>query len=220
MFKILLFVSLVNILNACTHIQSEKIDNIYQQIIPLIDAFELIADAKIPPALLQKSEAILISEITKGGLFFGLETGKGILTIRDKQKWSNPIFINMLNMSLGLQAGIEVQKLVLVFTNRNEATQFAKGNSKVCFGFNVTIGPLTNQISTNTIFDHNVYVYTSGIGMFGGMSFKTASLTIDNAANRELYGKIVSFDDIINGNTKKSAIIVSLQNTLKERTSE
>ncbi len=220
MFKIFLLISLVNILNACTHTQSEKIDNIYQQIIPLIDAFELIADEKIPPALLKNSEAILISDITKTGLFFGLETGKGILTIRDKQKWSNPIFINMLNISLGLQAGIEVQKLVLVFTNRNEAKQFARGNSKICFGFNVTIGPLTNEISTNTIFDQNVYAYTSGIGMFGGISFKTASLTIDNAANRGLYGKIVSFDDIVNGNTKKSAIIISLQNTLKERTSE
>ena len=220
MFKFFLFVSFVNILNACTHTQSEKIDNIYQQIIPLIDAFELIADEKIPPALLKKSEAILISDITKAGLFFGLETGKGILTIRDKQKWSNPIFINMLNMSLGLQAGIEVKKLVLVFTNRNEAKQFVRGNSKICFGFNVTIGPLTNEISTNTIFDKNVYAYTTGMGIFGGMSFKTTSLILDIAANRDLYGKIVSFDDIVNGNTKKSAIIISLQNTLQERTSE
>jgi lipid-binding SYLF domain-containing protein len=220
MFKIVLFVSFVNILNACTHTQSEKIDNIYQQIIPLIDAFELIADEKIPPALLKKSEAILISDITKGGLFLGLETGKGILTIRDKQKWSNPIFINMLNISLGLQAGIEVQKLVLVFTNRNEAKQFVRGSSKIGFGFNVTIGPLTNEISTNTIFDKNVYAYTTGMGIFGGLSFKTASLRLDIAANRDLYGKIVSFDDIVNGNTKKSAIIISLQNTLKERTSE
>jgi lipid-binding SYLF domain-containing protein len=220
MFKILLLVSLVNILNACTHTQSEKIDNIYQQIIPLIDAFELIADEKIPPALLKKSEAILISDITKGGLFFGLETGKGILTIRDKQKWNNPIFINMLNMSLGLQAGIEVQKLVLVFTNRNEAKQFVTGSSKICFGFNVTIGPLTNEISTNTIFDKNVYAYTSGIGIFGGMSFKTASLRLDIAANRDLYGRTVSFSDILNGNTKKSAIIIGLQNILQERTSE
>lgn len=220
MFKILLFISFVNILNACTHIQSEKIDNIYQQIIPLIDAFELIADQKIPSALLQHSEAILISDITKTGLFFSLATGKGILTIRDKQKWSNPIFIKMLNMSLGLQAGIEVKKLVLIFTNRNEAIQFVKGNSKICFGFNVTIGPLTNQLSTNTIFDKNVYAYTSGMGIFGGMSFKTTSLILDIAANRDLYGKIVSFDDIVNGNTKKSAIIISLQNTLKEKTSE
>ncbi|WP_069470816.1 lipid-binding SYLF domain-containing protein [Candidatus Marithrix sp. Canyon 246] len=220
MFKIILFVSFVNILNACTHTQSEKIDNIYQQIIPLIDAFELIADEKIPPALLKHSEAILIAEITKSGLLLGLETGNGILTIRKQQKWSNPILINMRNMSLGLQAGIEVQKLVVIFTDRNEAIQFAKGNSKMCFGFNVTIGPLTNEISTNTIFDKNVYAYTTGMGIFGGMSFKTASLTVDNAANRSLYGKIVSFDDIVNGNAKKSAIIISLQNTLKERTSE
>ncbi len=220
MFKIFLFVSLVNILNACTHTQSEKIDNIYQQIIPLIDAFELIADEKIPPALLKKSEAILISDITKGGLFFGLETGKGILTIRDKQKWNNPIFINMLNMSLGLQAGIEVQKLVLVFTNRNEAKQFVTGSPKICLGFNVTIGPLTNEISTDTVFDKNVYAYTSGIGIFGGMSFKTTSLILDIAANRDLYGKTVSFSDLLNGNTKKSAIIISLQNILQEKTSE
>jgi lipid-binding SYLF domain-containing protein len=220
MFKIVLFVSFVNILNACTHTQSEKIDNIYQQIIPLIDVFELIADQKIPPALLKHSEAILIAEISKSGLLLGLETGKGILTIRKQQKWSNPILINMRNMSLGLQAGIEVQKLVVIFTDSNEAIQFAKGNSKMCFGFNVTIGPLTNEISTNTIFDKNVYAYTTGMGIFGGLSFKTASLRLDIAANRDLYGKIVSFDDIVNGNTKKSAIIISLQNTLKERTSE
>jgi lipid-binding SYLF domain-containing protein len=52
------------------------------------------------------------------------------------------------------------------------------------------------------------------------MSFKTASLRLDIAANRDLYGRTVSFSDILNGNTKKSAIIIGLQNILQERTSE
>ncbi len=220
MCKIIFFVGLVSILNACTHTEAVKIDNIYQQLTRLIDAFELIADEKIPPALLRNSEAIIISDITRGGLFLGFESGKGILTIRNQQKWSNPIFINMLNMSFGLQAGIGVQKLVLVFTNRKEAEQFATGSSKICLSLNVTIGPLTNEISTNTIFDQNVYSYTSGIGMFGGMSLKTNSLTLDIAANRYLYGKTVRFSDLLNGNTKKSAIIIGLQNILQEKTSE
>lgn len=220
MCKFIIYVSLVSILNACANTQSIKIDTLHQRSVQLIEAFKLIADEKIPPALLKKSEAIIISDINKAGLFLGLEAGKGILTIRNQGKWSHPIFINMLNMSLGLQAGIEVQKLVLVFINRKQAEEFLRGSSKICFGFNVTIGPLANEVRTDTIIDNNVYYYTSGIGMFGGISLKTTSLTIDNAANRSLYGKTVSIDDFLNGNTKKIAIALNLENTLKEITSE
>lgn len=220
MLKFIIFISLVGIINACANTQSVKIDSLHQQTVQLTDAFRLIAEEKIPSVLLKKSEAIIISDITKTGLFLGLEGGKGILTIRNQKKWSNPIFINILNISLGLMAGIEVQKLVLVFTSSKEAEQFVKGNSKICFALNVTIGPLTNEVTTDTIFDQNVYYYTSGVGIFGGISLKTTSLSMDNAANRELYGKTVSFDDFYNGNHKKLAIALNLENTLKEIISE
>src|SRR5262249_16231593 len=55
--------------------------------------------------LLQRAKAVLIiPRMVKAGFIIGGEGGDGVLLVRDRTHWSNPVFYSMGATSFGLQA--------------------------------------------------------------------------------------------------------------------
>jgi len=180
---------------------------------------QTIIDGKIPAELLQQSEAIAVADLKKGGFVVGFEAGKGLLTVRDGQQWSNPVFIELASASFGFQAGVEIKQVVLVFTNREAVNNLLAGQLKLGAGLDLSAGPLAAEVSTGTIFDKDVYSYSDGMGLFAGLSLEGASLATDNYSNEQLYGKAVSAEEILTGSaTTNSPAVQKLKALLRDKT--
>ncbi len=205
------------LLTGCATVTSDE--NIDDKVSSLSAVLQNVINAKIPPALLEKSQAIAVADVKKGGLVVALEAGKGLMSVREGQQWSNPIFIELASASFGFQAGLETKRIVLVFTSREAADDLLAGNLKLGVGLNLSVGPLAAEVSTNTIFDKDVYSYSDGLGLFAGVSLEGASLAPDNYTNEQLYGKVVSADDILTGKAVTNSFAVKeLRALLRDRT--
>ena len=194
-------------------------DSASNKVSDLTTILQTVIDAKIPPTLLQSSQAIVVAELKKAGMVVAFEVGKGLMTVRDGQQWSNPVMIELASASFGFQAGVEAKKIVLVFTNRDAANDLLDGQLKLGVGLDLSVGPLAAEVSTNTVFDKDVYSYSDGLGLFAGMSLEGASLAPDNAANEQLYKTGVNVDEILTGQAITNVVTVKeLKALLRDRT--
>src|SRR5436190_22466128 len=74
-------------------------------------------DQGIPQHILDRAEAIVvIPSLVKGGFIIGAQHGRGIMSVRDREKnrWSAPGFIALTGGSIGWQIGVQAVDLVLL----------------------------------------------------------------------------------------------------------
>ncbi len=206
------------LLTGCSTITSSD-ETVDDKVNGLTTVLQTVMNDKIPAALLKESQAVAVASVNKGGLVVALEVGKGFMSVREGQQWSNPIFIELASASFGFQAGLETKKIVLVFTNREAADNLLAGQLKLGVGLDLSVGPLATEVSTNTVFDKDVYSYSDGLGLFAGVSLKGASLAPDEYTNEQLYGEVVSADDILTGKAVTNSFAVKeLRALLRDRT--
>ena len=73
-------------------------------------------DKGIPEEVLEHAQCIaVVPHMIKGGLVFGGENGKGVVTCRTENGWSAPAFFAITGGSWGLQIGVEGVDLVMIF---------------------------------------------------------------------------------------------------------
>jgi lipid-binding SYLF domain-containing protein len=161
-------------------------------------------DQGIPDRLLERSYGIaVIPDFTKVAFFLGGARGHGVLVLRDASgHFSDPIFVTLTGGSFGFQWGVQKTDLVLVFTSRKGIEGITGGKLTLGGDISVAAGPVGRQASaaTDQAFNAGVYSYSHARGIFAGVALSGAALTIDDAANAELYhhpGLLTS--DIISG---------------------
>lgn len=172
------------------------------QISGLTSDLKTILEAKVPTALRKIAQAVAVAYVKKGGFFVAIETGNGLLIVRNPDGWSNPTFTLLSSASFGWQAGLEAKTVVLVFTKRDAATKLLTGNLKLGAGLDLAVGPLAADVGTGTVFNKEVYSYSDGVGLFAGLSLKGSSVSADPDYNEGLYGKSVSPSEIFSGIAK------------------
>ena len=103
--------------------------------------------------------------------------------------------------SVGLQLGSTEIDFVLVVMNQKGADQILSGKIKLGANAAAAAGPTGAQANTYNAQAMNVDVltYTRSKGLFAGVSVEGATMDTDNDANRELYGKDISAQDIVRG---------------------
>ena len=179
---------------------------------------EEIISEKVPAALLRKVEGIVIAKVTKGGFVVAIQTGKGLMILREGYDWGYPSVITVSSASLGLQAGLESKNIVLLFTRNKLAKDLLNANLKLGVGLDLTVGPLATDVGTKEVFDKEIYYYSDGVGMFAGVSLKGSSMAADELSNEGLYGKRVSADDIFSGRANTTAdAVIKLKAMLQEK---
>jgi lipid-binding SYLF domain-containing protein len=145
--------------------------------------------ALIPPYVLRNARGIaVIPGVLKAGFIFGGELGGGVMVTRLADgRWSAPSFISLAGASFGFQLGGEVRNIVLIFNTDQAVAAAESGNLKLGVGASVTAGPMGAALGANTVMPA-VYSYVSSAGAFVGATVQGAVLSIDYAANSDLYG--------------------------------
>jgi lipid-binding SYLF domain-containing protein len=178
------------------------IGEVNDQISGLATDLRTIINDKVPSALLRDAQAITVAYLKKGGFFVAIETGNGLMVVRNKNRWSNPAFVKFSSASFGWQGGIEAKTVVLVCTKRKAATKLLTGNLQLKAGLNLAVGPLATDVGTQQVFDKKCYSYSDGVGLFAGLSLEGSSVSLDPDYNEGCYGGAVTASQIFKDRVK------------------
>jgi lipid-binding SYLF domain-containing protein len=175
------------------------------------DAVDVLADLaavpekRVPPRLLQDASAVIVApNVVKGGFVVGARHGHGVLLLRQKGGWSDPVFVTLTGGSFGLQAGLSSTDLFLVIRNGRSLDRILKGAGKLTLGADATVaaGPIGREASgaTDAQLKAEVWSYSRSRGLFAGVALDGDTLVVDHEANERFYGKRkVTVAEIVGG---------------------
>ncbi len=156
----------------------------------------------IPPILFKKAYAVAIIPSTyKVGFLLGGQYGNGVICVKDdKGVWGNPVFITLMEGSVGFQLGASSSDLVLAFKTKKAVDGLITSKLTLGVDASVAAGPVGREVGINgdIFFQQEVYTYAMTKGLYAGVSLAGSSLMVDEAANARFYGKDVSPTDIFN----------------------
>jgi lipid-binding SYLF domain-containing protein len=158
----------------------------------VLDQLLRIPEKTIPPSLLARAYAVaVVPDVVKVGFGFGARRGKGIVVVRQgDNSWSNPAFITLTGGSFGWQAGVQSTDVILVFKTRKGVADIQNGKLTLGADASVAAGPVgrSTEISTDIQFEAEVVSYSRSRGLFAGVAFQGAGVTMDRKANAAFYG--------------------------------
>lgn len=147
----------------------------------------------IPATLLKDAQGVaIVPGLIKGGFIVGVEHGKGVVVVRDKNgAWQSPNFITVTGGGIGWQAGLQATDVILVFRTRSSVEGLMRGKFTVGADASVAAGPVGRQASaaTDITFKSEIYSYSRSRGLFAGLALDGASMQVDNRANAAFYGQ-------------------------------
>jgi lipid-binding SYLF domain-containing protein len=150
------------------------------------------ADKSIPLSLLEDCAGIaILPDVIKAAFIIGGRHGKGVLMIRGEDGgWSNPVFVDLKAGSAGWQAGVQSTDLILVFKTRRSVENITRGKFTLGADVGIAAGPLgrSAEASTDTELKAEILSYARSRGLYAGLSFQGASISIDDKANANFYG--------------------------------
>jgi lipid-binding SYLF domain-containing protein len=197
------------------------------------DAIDVLEDfdapeKRIPPALLCDASAVIIApDMLKGGFIVAGRHGHGVLLVRQKGGWSDPIFVSLTGGSVGWQAGVATTDLFLVIRNGKSLERIIRGAGKLTLGADASVaaGPIGREAAaaTDAQLRAEILSYSRSRGFFAGVSLEGDTIQVDHPANDRYYGKRrIRVADIVEGKETppKSASVLKarLENWCAEET--
>jgi lipid-binding SYLF domain-containing protein len=183
-------------------------------------------ESSIPDELMEHAHAVaVIPNMVKGAFGVGGTHGKGLIVRRlADHRWGTPSFIDLNGGSFGLQIGVSVTDLILVFTNENGLKGLFEDKLELGGEAGAAAGPVGRaaEAGTNLTFDSPIYSYSRSKGLFAGIALKGTVMTIDDSANQKVYGpKVTGRDLLLGGNVPPSPVVkpflLALRNEVPSR---
>jgi lipid-binding SYLF domain-containing protein len=169
----------------------------------VIHAIMAAPDKGIPEEVLSGAKCILVvPDLIKGGFVFGAKHGRGVATCRTADGWSAPAFVSIGGGSWGLQIGIEDIDLVMLVMNDRGFQHLLSSKFELTGEGSVAAGPVGRHASAGTDWKMNteLLTYSRSKGVFAGLTLEGAVVEQDNDSTRAIYGKHMSFRNILSGN--------------------
>jgi lipid-binding SYLF domain-containing protein len=166
-------------------------------------------ESGIPQDMLNHADAIaVIPNVVKAAFGVGGRHGKGVVARRlPNSTWGTPAFIEVSGGSFGLQLGVSVTDVILVFTNDDGLKGLLDDKVELGGDAGVAAGPVgrSAEAGTNVTFDSPIYSYSRSKGLFAGLALKGTVMTMDTSANQKLYGEKTTGRDILFGSNLRPA---------------
>jgi len=149
---------------------------------------------------------IVIPNAKKMGIILGASYGRGVMSCRTgsdfKGEWSAPIMMATESGSVGFQIGAQGTDYVIFVLNEKGAKAVMKSKIKLGADASIAAGPTgkTAEAATAGLMKAQMVSYSDSQGVFGGVSLSGASLRVDDDANKNLYRKNVTPEQIVQGN--------------------
>jgi lipid-binding SYLF domain-containing protein len=159
-------------------------------------------DKGIPEEILSSAKCIaVVPSLLKGGFVFGGSHGRGMATCRTENGWSAPAPFHMTGGSFGLQIGVQGVDLVMTVMNDRGMQALLSSKFKLGADASAAAGPVGRHAegSTDWKLRAEVLTYSRARGLFAGVTVNGSSITQDDDATRELYGRMIPFRTILTG---------------------
>jgi lipid-binding SYLF domain-containing protein len=176
----------------------------------------------IPQNVIDKADCVVVlPSVLKAAFLVGGSYGRGVMTCRSGEDfrgpWGAPTMMALEGGSFGFQAGVQATDFVLLLMNERAASSILTSKVKLGGDASAAAGPVGRNASaeTDVTMRAEVLSYSRARGLFAGVSLTGSTLRADNNANRSLYGKDMSAQDIaLNGKIAAPACAKLLLATL------
>ncbi|MFN8792625.1 MAG: lipid-binding SYLF domain-containing protein [Bdellovibrionales bacterium] len=142
---------------------------------------------KIPGGILEKTRCVAIFPETvtvSAGLGGTHGDGVGFCKTATGQ-WENPMFLNLIGGSIGLQAGVKSADMVLYITGERAADAIKRGSFKVGGELSAVAGTFDKTVPSPQA---EVVAYSRSQGLFMGASLDGVNISRDDGDERAFYG--------------------------------
>jgi lipid-binding SYLF domain-containing protein len=158
----------------------------------------------IPQDLLDKARCVIVfPSVLKAAFIVGGSYGRGVMVCRTHKNydgpWGAPSMMALEGGSFGLQIGGQATDFVILVMNNRGADSVLHSKVKLGGDASVAAGPKGRDASADTdvTMRAEMLSYSRARGAFAGVSLEGSTLRPDNDANKRLYGKGVTAEEII-----------------------
>ncbi len=159
-------------------------------------------DKAIPDKIMEDAKCVaVVPSMIKIAVGFGGNHGKGVATCRTEHGWSAPAPFTVTGGSWGLQLGGQAVDLVMIVTNDNGMQHLLSSHFKLGADASAAAGPVGRDTAADTDIKMRaeVLTYSRARGLFAGIDLSGSAISQDKDETRLLFGKMVSFEDILQG---------------------
>ncbi|MYH33497.1 MAG: hypothetical protein F4133_06780 [Gammaproteobacteria bacterium] len=150
------------------------------------------------PGVLENAHAVAIfPEFVKVGLFGGVKHGRGVLSTRlDSGSWSRPAFVRITSGSVGLQFGVSMSQLLIVFKDPKAVEAISGGQ----FTFGADAGYAAGELGgsatagTDNKLENRIVMMARSKGLFAGVALEGGVLRTEKDSNVEFYNDAIGLD--------------------------
>jgi len=159
-------------------------------------------DKAVPDKIMSEAKCIaVVPSMVKVAVGFGGNHGKGVATCRTEHGWSAPAPMTITGGSWGLQLGGQAIDLVMVVMNDQGMQHLLSSHFKLGADASAAAGPVGRDATagTDVKMRAEVLTYSRARGLFAGIDLSGSAISQDKDETRLLFGKMVSFEDILRG---------------------
>ncbi len=170
------------------------------QAVSIIESFEKLPEAAIPPAVMRAARGLAILTVSKAGFIGSVRGGSGIVVERTANGWSGPSAIQTGGLGFGFQIGAQVTEFVIILNTPAAVDAFAKrGNITLGGNMSIAAGPFGRDTEADLSLQAAMYSYSRSQGLFAGLSLEGTGIATRDDVNEGYYGKRVTADEILSG---------------------
>jgi SH3 domain-containing YSC84-like protein 1 len=162
-----------------------------------------IPEKGIPRELLDKAECVvIIPGLKKGAFLVGGKYGRGFVSCRRRsERWGPPAAVRIEGGSYGFQIGGSSTDVFMLIMNENGMRRLLSDKFTLGGEAAAAAGPVGRNTSANTdvLLRAEILSWSRSRGLFAGLSLEGATLRPDSEANREIYGRELSNQQILQG---------------------
>ena len=165
-------------------------------------------DKAIPDKIMSEAKCIaVVPSMVKIAVGFGGSHGKGVATCRTGHGWSAPAPLTITGGSWGLQLGGQAIDLVLVVMTDQGMQHLLSSHVKLGADASAAAGPVGRDAAADTDVKMRaeVLTYSRARGLFAGIDLSGSAISQDKDETRLLFGKMVTFQDILRGKIEPPA---------------
>ena len=167
-----------------------------------------IPEDSVPEELMARAHGIaVIPHVVKGAFGLGGQWGKGLMSQRHEDGvWSPPAYVEIGGGSVGFQIGVQATDIVLIFTDEDGLKGLLKGKVKLGADASAAAGPVGRkaEVGTDVLLKSAVLAYSRSKGLFAGIALDGSVISVDDGADRKVYGKDVTGEQILLGKEVRS----------------
>jgi len=168
-------------------------------------------DKGVPSDLLSKAKCVIvIPGEKKAALGIGGNYGRGFASCRstnNSDAWSAPAPVFLGGGSWGAQIGGSSTDLLMLVMSDKGAQKLLTSKFKVGIDASAAAGPVGRTAAADTDWKLNseLLTYSRTKGLFAGIDINGASVKQDDKTTRDLYGRVLPFNQILNGQVRTPA---------------